>query len=259
MRVLAAQCAMSLAMLAFAVLALLIARAIPRPERRYAYAWALTGCTFLATGLNSLFHDVFSIIGFLGGPTSRPWALVLWWHPVLNHSRTFALTAFCVVLALVLYRRTAVGAEPPPLRTAMAGVLGGMVLGGLVGWWEPDFTNFTHYSAVAVFDVLEMVAFMAVLAVGIASGGIDRALWLSLALNGFILALSVLLFAAEAHLGVAGQWAPRPLHVQTLKAVLRCLMVAVALRHLLGVSRGRPVRGLLPDPRPFASTPSVHA
>lgn len=257
MHVLAAQFAMSLAMIAFAVLALFIARAIPGHERRFEYAWALTGWSFLLSGSNSLFHDVFSLIGFRGGENSAAWAAVLAWHPVLNHSRTFLLTAFCVVLAVILYRAGAGGA-PPPLRRSMAFVAGGMVLGGLVGWWEPDFSNYTHYSAVAVLDVMEMLAFMVLLMVGITSGGLDRALWACLGLNGFILALSVLMFAAAAHLGVVGQWAPRPVHVQTLKTVLRCLILAVAVQHLIRVRQGRPVRGLLDEPRRPAGMATLH-
>ena len=47
---------------------------------------------------------VIATIAFLGGPDSRVWAAVLVWHPILNHSRTFHLIAYCLVFLYVLVR-----------------------------------------------------------------------------------------------------------------------------------------------------------
>lgn len=257
MHVLLAQVAMSVTVLAFALVALRVAGALPGHARGFAYAWSLTGWAFLVEGSNSLAHDLFSITGFLGGPQSRAWDAVIHWHPVLNHSRTFLLTTYCLVLAVVLYRVRTRGGEPPPLWRSMLVVLGGMLAGALVGWSEPVFTPFSHYSAVAVFDVMELAAIMVLLAVGM-NGGMDRPLWFSMGINGFVVALSVLLFAAVSQIDVLGQWWPRPVYVQVAKTLLHVVMVGVALRHLQGIRQGRPVRGLMEAPLRGAGVPSLH-
>lgn len=257
MKILASQLVMSLAVLAFAMVALRIAGALPGNAQRYGYAWELTGWTFLLAGSNSLFHDLFSIIAFQGGAESQAWAAVLRWHPILNHSRTFLLTAYCLALVVALYR---LGRDEtaPPLRWTFGVAVMGMIIGGAVGWLEEAFSGLSHYSAVAVFDIMELGAFMLLLIVGLSSGSMDRSLWGILSVNGFVLALSVLLFAALSRIDLAGQWTPRPWHVQSTKALLRVLMVALALRQLWRLRHGHPVRGLLEStPRP-ATTPSLH-
>lgn len=256
MAVLLAQVSMSLTVLAFGVLALRVAGSLPGHARGFAYAWLLTGWAFLLEGSNSLGHDLFSIIGFTGGPESRAWNAVLRWHPILNHSRTFLLTTYCLVLAVVLYRARR-GVAPPPVQRSMLVVAGGMLTGALVGFSEPLFTPFSHYSAVAIFDVMELAAIMALLAVGM-NGGMDRSLWLCMGINGFVIALSVLLFAAVAQIDVLGQWWPRPVYVQSAKVVLHALMVAIAVRHLGRIRQGRPVRGLMEGPAPAVGIPSLH-
>jgi hypothetical protein len=255
--VLIAQLLMSLAALAFAAVALLAGRESAVRAPRFAFAWTFTGVAFLLQGTNSLFHASFSLFAFLQGSESAAWAAVLRWHPILSHSRSFMLTTFALVLALVLYRFRD-GSHPPPLRGALAAVFAGMVLGGLVGVDEAAFTRATHYSAVAVFDVMELFAFMAVLIVGIISGHMDRSLWSALAINGFILALSVLLFAAIARFDVAGEWSPSPVAIQGVKALLRLVMVAVAFQHLRALRRGDPVRGLIDEPLGRTPMTSLH-
>lgn len=257
MPVLISQLVMSIAALAFAGTALLVGRASAVRAQRFAYAWTVTGCAFLLQGAISFFHHIFSLIAFLQGPQSAAWAAVVRWNPVLNHSRSFVLTTFAVVLALVLYRfRSA--SEIPPLRAPLVALGGGMVLGAVVGWQEPVFTRATHYSAVAVFDVMELLAFMALLIVGITSGRMDRSLWSALALNGFIVALSVLLFAAIARFDVAGEWSPSPLAIQGVKATLRLMVLVIAVQHLRGLRRGDPVRGLIDEPFGRPRVASLH-
>jgi hypothetical protein len=257
MVVLLAQVSMSLTVLAFAIAALRVAGALPGHAHGYAYAWRLTGWALLVAGSNSLGHDLFAIIGFRGGPDSQAWNAVLHWHPILNHSRTFLLTTYCVVLAVILYRVRARGVAPPPVHRAMMVVLAGMVLGGIVGWSEPVFTPLFHYSAVAVFDIMELLAIMGLLGVGLI-GGMDRALWIAMGTNGFVSALSVLLFAAVSQIDVPQQWWPHPLHVQMAKVVLHALMVVIAVRHLYRVRQGRPVRALLDGPREIVGVPSLN-
>ncbi|HEX2208610.1 MAG TPA: hypothetical protein VHG93_13070 [Longimicrobium sp.] len=257
MRVIVAQILMSVAELAFAGAALLAARASAGRAHRFAYAWAFTGWAFLVQGANSLFHDAFSLVAFLQGAESASWAAVLRWHPILSHSRTFLLTTYAVVLAVMLYRFRA-GTGVPPLRRPLAVMVAGMVLGAVVGWQEPEFTRATHYSAVAVFDVMELLAFMVLLIVGITSGRMDRSLWSALALYGFTLALSVLLFAAIARFDVAGEWSPSPFAIQGVKTALRFVMVAIVIQHLRALRRGDPVRGLIDEPLGRVPMASLH-
>lgn len=257
MRVILAQFLMSFAALAFAGAAMLVARASTGRGHRFEYAWALTGFAFLVHAANSLFHDVFSLIAFVQGAGSASWAAVLRWHPILSHSRTFLLTAYAVVLAVVLYRFRS-SANSRPLRLPAGVILGGMVLGAVVGWQEPAFTRATHYSAVAVFDVMELLAFMGLLIVGITSGRMDRSLWAALSLYGFSLALSVLLFAAIARFDVVGEWSPSPLFIQSVKTALRLAMVGIAIQHLRALRRGDPVRGLIDEPFGRSSVASLH-
>ncbi|HEX6037051.1 hypothetical protein [Longimicrobium sp.] len=251
MRILAGQVAMSLAVLAFALISLRVARALPAHERRFAYAWTITGGSLLIAGTNSLFHDLFAIIAFRGGPESAAWAAVLRWHPILNHSRTFLLSTFCVVLAVGLYRMGRMK-QPPSVAAGLGTVAAGMLVGAAVGAHEAAFSGLTHFSAVAVYDIMEMAAVMAVLVVGLNSDAMDRSLWVALGVNGFILALSVLVFAALSRIEIVGQWAPSPLQMQWTKAALHALVVAVAVRHLRRIRRGLPVRALV-DASPRAA------
>jgi hypothetical protein len=257
MQILAGQLAMSLAVLLFAAVALRVAGALPPQVQRFAYAWKFTGLALLLSGSNSLFHDVFATIAFMGGPESAAWAAVLRWHPVLNHSRTFLLSTYCLVLAVALYR---VGQlrQPPRMSTGMGIVVAGMLVGALVGANEASFSGITHFSAVAIFDIMELVAVMTLLALGLTSGAMDRSLWVAIGINGFILALSVLLFAAMSRIEFAGQWSPQPFHLQWTKALLHILMVGIAVRHLHRIRQGRPVRALLDAPREAVGVPSLH-
>lgn len=257
MPILAGQVAMSLAVLTFAALALRVAGALPSHAQRFGYVWAFTGWAFLLEGSNSLFHDVFSIVAFRGGPESAAWAAVLRWHPILNHSRTFLLTTYCVVLSVALLR-LARGQAPPRLLTGLGVVFAGMLLGGVVGAQEATYSGFRHFSAVAIFDIMELVAVMALLSAGLLSGAMDRSAWVSLAVNGVVLALSVLLFAALSQIDYTAQWSPQPWLIQWTKVVLHLLMVVVAARHLYRVRQGRPVRALLDAPRESVGVPSLH-
>lgn len=243
MIILGAQLAISLCLLAFALVGAAIVRAMGTREPLFRFGWGVTAAAFLIQGVNSLFHDVFSTVAYLGGPDSAAWKAVLQWHPILNHSRTFLLTTYCVLLAVVLARSSR-GAPLPRMATVVAVLFAGMGLGALVGWHEDTFYSLTHFTAVALWDIMELFAMMGLLFVGMNSGAMERGLWFCLSVNGFILALSVLLFAAFSQVEV-GSWAPRPWHIQVTKAVLYLLMAAIAVRQLRRVRRGRPMRTLV--------------
>ena len=253
---LSSQAAISVWLLVFGLVALGIARLLPRDAGGFRFGWALTSWAFLVQGLNSAFHDVFSFVAFAGGPESRAWEAVIRWHPVLNHSRTFLLTAFCVVMAVSLVRMERGGSEPR-LRTAMLLVGAGMVAGGLVGWWEPTFSGLTHFTAVALWDVMELLAMLGLLLVALTTGRMDRGLWFCLSVNAFVLALSVLWFAALSRIDVSGQWAPKRYHIHFTKAALYVLMVCVAYQQLRRVRAGKRLQAFF-EPARSTVMPSLH-
>ena len=117
--------------LSFAVLAFAIARSLPPGERVFRYGWTLTAATFVIRGINMGSHATFAIVAYRGGPGSPLWNAAMPVHQVMNHSRTFLLTAYCLVLCVALVR----GQRDKPLPSlplAIAAVLAGMVVGG---WW----------------------------------------------------------------------------------------------------------------------------
>lgn len=238
------QSAIALGLLIFAYVASRVAAQLPASERVFRYGWTFTAIAFLAQGLNMAVHCAFAILAFRGGRGSLLWDAILVWHPILNHSRTFLLTAYCVVLSVALFQ--AQRTRPlPSLRLATAVILGGMVLGGVVGWQEDAFSGITHFSAVALFDIMELLALMTVLFVGLLTGSMDRGLWASLAVNAFVLALSVLWFASLSRIDISGQWAPRPYHIHLSKAALYLVMVGIAYRQWTRLRDGRRPRAFL--------------
>lgn len=256
MKTLVPQLMSSVGLLVFAFFAYRVALGLPAHQRTFRYGWTFTAATFGVHGLSSSLHDVFSMIGWRGGEGSAAWDAVLVWHPILNHSRTFLLTTYCLVLCVALLRAQR-GVAPPPLGRAMAVVLGGLVVGGVVGANEHAFSGLTHYLAVAVWDLMELLALMAVLLVGISSGGMDRGLWSALGVNAFTLALSVLWFAFLSRIDIGGQWAPRPYHIHLTKTALYGVMIALAYRQLRQMRRGGGVRGFF-DAQPRPAVPSMH-
>lgn len=257
MRTLAAQAGMSVCVLVFALLALRIARHISAGQPVYRYAWALTGASFLARGLNSLFHDLFATVAYVSGPESRVYAAVLVWHPILNHSRTFLLIAYSIVFFVALVRASR--KQPlPPLRTAMAITMAGMVLGGVVGWQEGAFSGVIHYSAVAVLDVVAMLVLFAILFVGLSTATLDRGLWACLSIYTFVLALSALSFAFLSRIDIIGEWAPPASLLQIIKSLLYVGLNAVAIRAWLKVRRRGPLRSFFEDRSLRTAVPSLH-
>lgn len=251
------QLTVSLCLLAFAITAVRVARAVPRHPEVFRFGWSVTGAAFLMQSLILLFHNSFAAAGFAGGPDSAAWNAVVAWAPVLNHSRTFLRAAFCAVLCVGLIRAGRGAALPAPRVWGVA-LLAGVAFGVVIGLNEAAFSPLTHFTAVAVWDLVELLALMAVLFVGLLSGRIDRALWFCLAVNAFALALSVLWFAALAPMDVAGQWTPKAWMLQATKVPLYLLMTAIAWNQLRRIGRGKPPRGLLDAQTPKLELSSLH-
>jgi hypothetical protein len=256
MRTLTAQAAISACLLVFALLALRTARQISGAQPAHRYLWAFTGWAFLIQGANSAFHDAFSTYAFVQGAESRAMAAVLAWHPILNHSRTFLLVAYCAVSCFALIRAQK-GLKPPSLRSSVAMVVVGMAGGGLLGWNEAAFSYLTHFTAVASWDAVELLCMMAVLLVGLSTGLMDRALWACLGITAFALALSTVWFVFLSRYDMPGEWAPKAFHIHWFKAVLYVMMNAIVIRQYRRLNRGRPLRGFFEAPmRP--AVPSLH-
>lgn len=253
---LTSQAAISFWLLAFGLVAWQVARLLPGQAGGYRFGWALTGCAFLVQGANSAFHDIFSIVAYRAGPESFAWKAVIRWHPALNHSRTFLLTTFCLVLAVSMMRMER-GKPEPRLRTAALLMVCGMVMGGLAGWVEPEFSGLTHFTAVALWDVMELLAMLGLLLAALTTGRMDRGLWFCLSVNAFVLALSVLWFAALSRIDISGQWAPMRYHIHFTKAALYVVMTIAAYGQLVRVRRHERLRGFF-EPSTALMQPSLH-
>ncbi|HEY7767540.1 hypothetical protein [Longimicrobium sp.] len=256
MLTLAAQGAISVCLLLFGLIALRIATGAAAHQPVYRHGWALTGAAFLVQAVNKSFHDAFAIAAYLGGPTSGTWAHYLEWNAALNHSRTFLLTAFCLLLAYS-FTRARPGDAPVPARAWLPIFVLAMVLGAIAGIQEDVFTPLRHYTSVAIWDVMELLAMLLVLFLGMSSGRMERGLWACLGVNAFILALSVLWFAALSRVGVGSEWAPRPYQIQLTKAALYAAMIVIAFRQLRRVTRGERLKGLIEVTR-SPMMPSLH-
>lgn len=247
MLTLASQCAITLFRFAIGILALRIARGTASDQVVYRYGWALTGAAFLLHATNKAFHDVFAVIAFVGGPSSGTWARYLAWNAPLNHSRTFLLTAYGLLLAYAI-GRYGVRREMPTVRVWGPLFLTAMALGIAAGVREDVFSPLRHYTAVAVWDIMELLSMMVLLLVGLGTGRMDRGLWACLSVNAFVLALSVLWFAALSRLGLGAEWAPRPFQIQITKAGLYAVMIVIAHRQLGRVRNGERLQGFF-EPR----------
>ncbi|HST57803.1 MAG TPA: hypothetical protein VLK84_03875 [Longimicrobium sp.] len=256
MLALGAQAAIAALHLLFGVLALGVTRSLPASERVFRYGWALTAAMFCLRGVNASLHAIYNIVAFRSGPGSWMWETAGLVHPVMNHSRTFLLTAYCLVLGVVLVRARRERPLPAP-SIAFSLLLAGMAAGAYVGWNEEAFSALTHYTAVAVLDIMELLALMGLLFLGLTTSAMDRSLWAALGVNAFVLALSVLWFAALSRIDMAGQWSPRPSHVHLSKSILYLAMIAIAARQLMRLRAGKRVRSILgADPR--RAVPSLH-
>lgn len=238
MKTLVAQMAVTLCLLLFAAAAWSVARQMPGSSAAYRHGWRLTAAAFIMQGISLIVHDVFATYGFLQGPGSSAWSAIIQWHPILNHSRTFHLTTYCLVLgaALLNARRRQ---RPPPLAIGIAFMIGGMIVGGMIGWRELPFTGPGHFAAVAVWDTLQLLAMLALLLVGMGTGRMDRMLWGALSVQAFALAVGVLWFADFARNDLLpGDWSLRPYAVQFFKASVMLAMTGFALRMRMILRRG---------------------
>jgi hypothetical protein len=256
MLTLATQWLVSLPLVIFGILGLRIARMMPGRRASFQRTWAFTGAAFLVTGLNAAFHDLFATVGFLAGPGSALWNGVIAAHPILNHSRTFAEITYSAVLCFLLVRGGREGSTPG-IRRPILVICAMMFLGGMVGANEQAFSSATHFTAVALWDILTLLSMFAALYAGMSTGRMDRSLWFSLGLFAFARAFSVIGFAALVQIDVPGQWHPRPSHIHFIKGLLHAGAAVIAWRHLASLRRHEEPRAFF-EPARGRMMPSLH-
>jgi hypothetical protein len=230
----------------FGVLALLVGARDRTAPSEHVMAWSLSGVAFTLHGVNAATQVGFGTWAYAAGAGTPVYDAYLRLGGQFNHSRTFALLAFAVAL-IVLARRPVLPRHF--LRFATAGILACMALGAFAGFMEGSFRASRHFVAVAQWDVVELLAMLVALFVLLLNSRVDRLLWFALCAYAFSLALNVVWFAALSRWGVPGEWSPRPWHAQFYRFLLTSLMVALALRRFELWKQGKPVPGLLGEPR----------
>jgi hypothetical protein len=215
--------------------------AMPNPFHRA--AWRLTGASFTVHALHLILQHLFGGVALRAGARSATMAAYLRWTPVFDHGRTFLLYGlFLGLVLLAVYRR-----EPDRSfwRAAAALVAGGFAVGSALGLAEGPFSIVGHFSAVAIWDVAELLLLMAALFALLITSRADRALWALLSAYGTILALGVFSFLVLSQYGLRDSWHPAPWTLQAERMVFHTLMVLVAGWRVRAGRRGRPVPAML--------------
>ena len=208
-------------------------------------AWRLTGATFLVEGSAVLAHNAFGSAAMAAGAGSALMQRYLLWLPILNHSRTFMVTGALVALGwLALLRR-------PPGRGFWTGFVAllcvGAVAGAFLGYREGPFTRTAHLTALALWDLLELLVILPMLFVLLVTNRVDRLLWALYAAYACSLALGIFWYAVLGQ--IAPQWTP-PIWTRTFaRDVLYAVMVAAAAWRWRASRRSIPVHGMLGPPR----------
>ncbi|HYW05762.1 MAG TPA: hypothetical protein VE913_02335, partial [Longimicrobium sp.] len=236
MRTLVLQLVLTLLLLAFGVAALLISRhpSVATPARG---TWFLTGVTFLAYSVSHVAQNVAGTWAFVAGKGTRVWDTYLQYAPVANHSRTFEMFAFC--LAMLVYTLVPRMRAPAGMRILVFGIVAGLFVGGYYGWLEGGFSRQTHYTAVAVLDVVELLLLLSTLFAMLVNNTADRLLWFALGAHSFSVALNILWMLGLRSVGVG--WAPAPVTMAAYRAVLAAVVVSIAVTRLRRARLGIPV------------------
>jgi hypothetical protein len=240
MRTIVLQLVLTLLVLTFGGTALLISRhsSVATPARG---TWLLTGVTFLVYSVSNVAQNVAGTWAFLAGEGTRVWDTYMRYAPVANHSRTFEMFAFC--LAMLTYTLVPRMRSPAGMRILVCGIVAGLFVGGYYGWLEGSFSRQTHYTAVAVLDVVELLLLLSTLFAMLVNNTADRLLWFALGAHSFSVALNILWMLGLRSVGVG--WAPAPVTMASYRAVLAAVVVSIAITRLRRARRGTPVPGLL--------------
>lgn len=215
---------------------------VPSAPVEHRAAWLLAGTAFAMHGVDKAVHEVLGGWAYATGPETAPYTRFVALSPAFNHSRTLLLLAFCLLLAHFSIRR--VEFSERRYRAWVGVLLAAGAAGAVMGLAEPRLTALTHFTAVAQWDVIELVVLLVTLFLALLGNRIDRILWFLLSVYAISLAFNVLWFAAFSRADDPAAWVPQPWLLQACRSVLYAVMAALALYRLSQANRGRPVRGL---------------
>ncbi len=225
---------------------------VPQNSYRQA-AWRLTGVAFLWHALSTMVQNAVGGTVLVVGYDSALMDLYMKLDPVMNHSRTFLLNGFLVALLVLSFMR----GEPGRgfWRAAWTLMVVGFVGGAAMGQFEGPFTESVHYSAVAVWDVVELVLLMGAMFALMISNRADRLLWTFLSAYGLALALAIFWFTLLAQLKL-DTWTPKPWTLPAMRVFFDLPLVACAAWRLVLQRRGKTVAGM--SESRVAPLPSLH-
>lgn len=227
---------------AFAALRVYVTAGVHSPLEHRG-TWLLTGTALGVHFIVKAAHGVLGIWAYVAGRGTGIWDLYMAWTPSLNHSRTLLLLAYCIILAHFSFRP--VQFTMRYYRGAVGAMAAAFVAGVVLGVMEPRYTALTHFTAVAQWDVVELLVLLGTLMAALIGGRMDRVLWSLLCVYAMSLAFNVLWFAASSRADIPGQWVPRPWVLQACRSVLYAGMALLALYRLRQATRGRTVRALM--------------
>jgi hypothetical protein len=233
----------SLLFLGIGLLGNRIAGAGAGAEPLHLRSWRLTGLALTIHGLNFLVQNLWGLMAIQAGVGSGAMDSYLLAAPAFNHSRTFLLFAYCILLLLIAAGRPWFVSA---LKTWTASLLlGGLVFGVVVGLAESGLLARVHYAAVAKWDAVELLLLLGTLFYVLLRNSMDRFNWGILAIYGFMLALNVVWLAALAFIETPDTWSPSPRYVHVYRTTLLLLMLALTARRYLLARRRVRVGGLM--------------
>jgi hypothetical protein len=236
------QCAFALGLVAVAAFAAVIAR------RAAGTVWQRAGWSMVASAFTLFSVDVAAQLSFGGlamatGRTSAIMTAYLLVTPLLNHSRTFLMLAAAVLLVWLALRRREPGPEDWMITWAALGA--GLVVGAAVGLAEGGFIPAVHYTAVAEWDLVELVVLLVTLFVLLKRDRIDRYLWTLLAVYALSVALGIFWETLQSQFGRAGMWYPPIWTLAAVRAGFFWAMAAIALSCWRAVNAGQRLRSFV--------------
>jgi hypothetical protein len=242
------QCLATLLLLATGLLSLAVAVRGRHENEYHRAAWQLTGITFVVFCVDRIAANVWQAAALRAGNPSPVLSSYLRWMPVFNHSRTFLMLGAAVALALLSFWKA-----QPDRRFWMAAMkaLGvGLLAGVAVGMLEGPFDIPVHFTAVALWDVVELVTVLPMLFIALVTNRMDRYLWATYGMYACSIALAIFWFSLLTQLGIARAWHPPAWSVHAMRDVFYSLMLASAAARLWAGTRGRTVQGMLGRPMP---------
>lgn len=244
MLILLLQSLLNVPKLACGILALLVARQIPRDGSRPLSPWRLVGIAFCVSAACGVVQSVGAAWAVAAGPSSAPYELYLRIAPAANHSRAFLAITLGAVLALLPWVMRLRARETHLLVLLLVG----MSLGAWAGWAEGPLTR-AHTAAIARNDMVEMWVMLSAVLVGLVFRSLDRLLWVFLLLYALRQSWNAIWFSAFGWAAPAG-WVPSQATYEIAGIAAWMAMCLLAYHRLRLARRGIPVPALL---EPFRS------